>query len=150
MSDFRGHMDMALAEARAAGARGEVPVGAAVLRDGRGDRARRQPDAGADRPHGACRDAGDPRGLQGAGDRTADRLRSLGHAGALPGLCGRDFGGAALAALLRRADPKSGGVAHGARVFDHPQAHFTPEVYGGIAEAEAAALMREFFAARRG
>jgi cytidine deaminase len=42
-----------------------------------------------------------------------------------------------------------GGVAQGPRVFDHPQAHWTPEVYGGIAEAEAAALLKSFFAARR-
>jgi cytidine deaminase len=47
------------------------------------------------------------------------------------------------------SDPKSGGVAQGPRVFDHPQAHHTPEVYGGFAEAEAAALLRDFFAARR-
>jgi tRNA(Arg) A34 adenosine deaminase TadA len=48
------------------------------------------------------------------------------------------------------SDPKSGGVAHGARVFSHPQAHHRPEVYDGIAEAEARALLRDFFAAKRG
>jgi tRNA(adenine34) deaminase len=63
--------------------------------------------------------------------------------------------GAISAARLSRlyygaADPKSGGVAHGARVFDHPQAHFTPEVYPGIGEEDAAALLRDFFASRRG
>ena len=47
------------------------------------------------------------------------------------------------------ADPKSGGVAHGAKVFTHPQAHHVPEVYDGIGEAEAAALLKAFFAARR-
>jgi tRNA(Arg) A34 adenosine deaminase TadA len=47
------------------------------------------------------------------------------------------------------ADPKSGGVEHGARVFDHPQAHHRPEIYPGIAETEAAALLTGFFAARR-
>ncbi|MEO1001066.1 MAG: nucleoside deaminase, partial [Pseudomonadota bacterium] len=46
-------------------------------------------------------------------------------------------------------DPKSGGVEHGPRVFSHPQAHHVPEVYGGIGEREAAALLRTFFAARR-
>ena len=47
------------------------------------------------------------------------------------------------------SDPKSGGVAHGARVFSHPQAHHSPEVYDGIAEVEAEQILKVFFAARR-
>jgi cytidine deaminase len=47
------------------------------------------------------------------------------------------------------ADPKSGGVAVGAQVFSHPQCHHVPEVYDGIAAAEAEAMLRDFFAARR-
>ena len=47
------------------------------------------------------------------------------------------------------ADPKSGGVLHGPRVFDHPQAHHRPEVHDGIDAVRAAALLRAFFAARR-
>jgi cytidine deaminase len=47
-------------------------------------------------------------------------------------------------------DPKSGGVAHGARVFAHPQCHHVPEVYDGIGAWEAEALLKAFFAARRG
>ena len=47
------------------------------------------------------------------------------------------------------SDPKSGGVAHGAQVFSHPQAHHVPEVYDGIAGEDAAALLREFFAGKR-
>jgi tRNA(adenine34) deaminase len=47
------------------------------------------------------------------------------------------------------ADPKSGGVAHGARVFSHPQCHHAPEVYDGIGEAEAEILLKDFFAGRR-
>lgn len=47
------------------------------------------------------------------------------------------------------ADPKSGGVAAGARVFSHPQCHHAPEVYDGIAAAEAEALLKAFFAERR-
>ena len=46
-------------------------------------------------------------------------------------------------------DPKSGGVVHGARVFAQPTCHHRPEVLGGIGEAEAAALLRSFFAERR-
>ncbi|MEC9310554.1 MAG: deaminase, partial [Pseudomonadota bacterium] len=47
------------------------------------------------------------------------------------------------------SDPKSGGVAHGACVFSHPQAHHVPEVYEGIAEADCAAILKEFFTAKR-
>jgi len=47
------------------------------------------------------------------------------------------------------ADPKSGGVAVGARVFSHPQCHHRPEIYDGISAAEAEALLKAFFAARR-
>jgi tRNA(Arg) A34 adenosine deaminase TadA len=47
------------------------------------------------------------------------------------------------------SDPKSGGVAQGARVFSHPQCHHVPEVYDGIAAAECEAVLKGFFAARR-
>jgi cytidine deaminase len=47
-------------------------------------------------------------------------------------------------------DPKSGGVTVGARVFSHPQCHHVPEVYDGIAAAEAEAMLKAFFAGRRG
>jgi tRNA(Arg) A34 adenosine deaminase TadA len=46
-------------------------------------------------------------------------------------------------------DPKGGGVVHGARVFSQPTCHHRPEVLGGIGEAEAAALLREFFRSKR-
>lgn len=63
--------------------------------------------------------------------------------------------GAIAAARISRlyygaSDPKSGGVERGARVFSHPQCHHAPDVYEGIAEAESSALLRDFFAARRG
>ncbi|PJE34123.1 tRNA-specific adenosine deaminase, partial [Pseudooceanicola lipolyticus] len=47
------------------------------------------------------------------------------------------------------ADPKSGGVAHGARVFTHPQAHHVPEVIDGLSAPDAEALLKQFFALRR-
>lgn len=147
---FRSHMEQALAEARAAAARGEVPVGAVVA------------DAGG-------------RVLAAAGNRTreladptahAEMLALRGAAAALGSerLSGCDLyvtlepcpmcAGAISAARIARlyygaADPKSGGVAHGSRVFTHPQAHHVPEVYEGIGEDEAAALLRAFFAERR-
>ena len=46
-------------------------------------------------------------------------------------------------------DPKGGGVVHGPRIFAQPTCHHRPDVLGGIGEAEAAALLRDFFAARR-
>ncbi|MCC7274452.1 MAG: nucleoside deaminase [Alphaproteobacteria bacterium] len=57
-------------------------------------------------------------------------------------------------ARLRRVyfaayDPKGGGVEHGARIFHQPTCHHRPEVYGGIGESQAAALLRDFFAGRR-
>ncbi|MFK7744549.1 MAG: deaminase, partial [Roseobacter sp.] len=47
------------------------------------------------------------------------------------------------------SDPKSGGVAQGARVFSHPQCHHTPEVFDGIAASEAEAMLKGFFTAKR-
>ncbi len=65
-------------------------------------------------------------------------------------MCAAAIAAARLARLCYgAADPKSGGVEHGARVFVHPQAHHKPEVYGGIAERDSTALLRAFFAERR-
>jgi cytidine deaminase len=63
--------------------------------------------------------------------------------------------GAIAAARISRlyygaADPKSGGVAQGARVFAQPQCHHAPQVFDGIAEREAARLLRDFFVEKRG
>lgn len=65
-------------------------------------------------------------------------------------MCAAAIGWARIARLYYgAADPKSGGVAHGARVFAHPQAHHQPEIYDGLAARESEALLRAFFAARR-
>jgi len=48
------------------------------------------------------------------------------------------------------SDPKSGGVTVGARVFEHAQSHHAPEIYDGIASGKAAALLKSFFAGKRG
>ena len=65
-------------------------------------------------------------------------------------MCAAAIAAARIARLYYGApDPKSGGVAHGARVFSHPQAHHAPEVFDGISADPAAALLRRFFAARR-
>ncbi len=46
-------------------------------------------------------------------------------------------------------DPKGGGVEHGARIFSQPTCHHTPEIYSGLDEERAAALLRTFFQERR-
>jgi cytidine deaminase len=151
MSRFAPHMDLALAEARAAGARGETPVGAVIV----------DPAGGAV--------------LARAGNRTRELADPTAHAEMLairaacaalgserlPGLelyvtlepcamCAAAIAAARIARLVYgAADPKSGGVEHGARVFDHPQAHHRPELVAGVAETEASALLRDFFAVRR-
>ena len=134
-------MSVAFDEARAAAARGEVPVGAAIVKDGRIVACRRQPPAGAARPLGPCGNARHPPGLRGARRRAPVRLRSLRDAGALHHVRGRDLLRPHPPGLLSRAyDPKGGAVDNGVRFFDQPTCHHAPEVYGGIRESEAAAL----------
>lgn len=143
-------MAQALDQARAAAGRGEVPVGAVVVApDGRviaaaGNRTREDCDPTAHAEIVALRAA-----CAAAG---SDRLP--GHTLYVTlepcPMCAAAIANARIARLVYGApDPKSGGVAHGARVFAHPQCHHRPEVIDGIAEAEAAALLRDFFATRR-
>ena len=149
MDGFTSFMDAALAEARAAALAGEVPVGAVVVREGvviaRARNRMRElvdPTAHAEMLaiREACRVLGSER-LTGC-----DLWVSLEPCPA----CAGAIAAARLSRLYYAAsDPKSGGVAQGPRVFEHPQAHWAPEIYGGIGEAEAAALLKDFFAARR-
>ncbi|GGA20442.1 tRNA-specific adenosine deaminase [Salipiger profundus] len=143
-------MEQALAEARAAAARGEVPVGAVVVApDGRvaaaaGNRTRELNDPTAHAEilalRAACAAAGSER-LPGH-----DLYVTLEPCP----MCAAAISAARIARLYYGAtDPKSGGVAHGARVFAHPQCHHVPEVYDGIAAREAETLLRGFFAERR-
>ncbi len=148
---FRSHMKTALAQARAAAARGETPVGAVIV----------DPETGAV--------------LAAAGNRTRELSDPTAHAEILalravcaargserlPGLdlwvtlepcpiCAAALSAARIARIYYGAhDPKSGGIEQGPRIFTHPQAHHKPEVFGGIDEAECAALLREFFGERR-
>jgi tRNA(Arg) A34 adenosine deaminase TadA len=143
-------MDIALEEARAAGRRGEVPVGAVIT----------GPDGTE---------------LARAGNRTLELGDPTAHAEMLAiraacaavgseRLVGCDLhvtlepcpmcAAAISFARIRRlyygaADEKSGGVDHGPRIFAHATCHHVPDVYGGIAEADAARLLTEFFASRR-
>ncbi len=143
-------MDLALQEARAAAARGEVPVGAVIVSAGgeviaaAGNRTRELSDPSAHAELLAIRAACKVLGQERLTD--FDLYVTLEPCA----MCA----GAIAAARLRRlyygaADPKSGGTAHGARVFAHPQAHHAPEIYDGIAAEECAALLKDFFAGRR-
>lgn len=143
-------MASALDEAKAAAARGEVPVGAVVMG-----------------PDGAV--------LARAGNRTRELADPTAHAEMLAiraacaalnserlvgcmiyvtlepcAMCAAAIAAARMARLVFGAeDPKSGGVLHGARVFSHPQTHYTPEILGGVGEVMAAALLRDFFSRLR-
>lgn len=148
---FKSQMNQALEQARAAGARGEVPVGAVVVApDGRvvaaeGNRTRELNDPTAHAEilaiRAACAAAGSERLIGHDLYVTLEPCPMCAAAIAFARI-GRLYYGA--------SDPKSGGVAHGARVFDHAQTHHAPEVYDGLAEAESADLLRQFFADRRG
>ncbi|HEY8566021.1 MAG TPA: nucleoside deaminase [Beijerinckiaceae bacterium] len=142
-------MAAALDEARAAAARGEVPVGAAIVRDGRllaraGNRPRECHDPTAHAEilaiRAACAMLQDER-LVGC-----DLYVTLEPCA----MCAAAISFARIRRLYFGApDPKGGGVEHGPRVFAQATCHHAPEVYGGLRESEAAALLRGFFAARR-
>ena len=142
-------MDIALAEARAAAAAGEVPIGCVVVRDGevvaRGRNrtlADRDPTAHAEML--ALRAAAVAVGSERLVD--CDLYVTLEP-------CTMCAGALSFARVRRlyygAADPKGGAVESGVRFFSAATCHHSPEVYGGIGEREAAALLRGFFAERR-
>ncbi|ODT59108.1 MULTISPECIES: nucleoside deaminase [Paracoccus] len=150
MTRFISHMPLALDQARAAALRGEVPVGAVIT---------------------------DPQGrvVAAEGNRTRERADPTAHAEILairaacaamgserlPGhdlwvtlepcpMCAAAISAARIARLYYgAADPRMGGVAHGAQVFRHAQCHHRPEVYDGLSAPHSRALLQAFFAARR-
>ena len=142
-------MSAAFAEARAAGARGEVPVGACIVKDGRivasagnAPRALRDPSAHAEllAIRRACQALDDER-LSGC-----DLYVTLEPCT----MCAAAISFARIRRVYYAApDPKGGAVDSGVRFFGQPTCHHAPEVYGGIRESEAAALLRAFFEGRR-
>jgi tRNA(adenine34) deaminase len=142
-------MEAALGEARAAEARGEVPVGAVIVREGAivasaGNRTLADRDPTAHAEMLAIRAAAQALGSERLID--CDLYVTLEP-------CAMCAGAISFARIRRlyygAADPKGGAVDHGPRLFAQPTCHHGPEVYGGINGAEAATLLREFFAARR-
>ena len=142
-------MAQAIAEARAAAGRGEVPVGAVIVRDGQvlaiaGNRVEELSDPTAHAEMLAIRAA-----VAATGDKWLEDCDLYVSLEPCP-MCAAAISLARLRRLYFAAyDPKSGGVEHGARVFDHATCHHRPEVYGGIQESEAAELLRRFFSERR-
>lgn len=142
-------MKVALDEARRAGAEDEVPVGAVVVHDGRivgigrnAPRAMHDPTAHAEIL--AIRQAAAALGQEKLGG--CDLYVTLEP-------CVMCAGAISFARIRRlyfgASDPKGGAVESGVRFFAQPTCHHAPEVHGAIRESEAAALLRDFFAARR-
>ena len=144
-------MSEAISEARLAANRGEVPVGAVIV----------DPSQGTivGRAGNRTREDNDPTGhaeilaIRSASTELGrERLNGLDMYVTLEpcAMCAGAISAARIARLYYgAADPKSGGVAHGAKVFSHAQTHHVPEVYDGIAADECARILRLFFEARR-
>jgi len=142
-------MAVALEEARAADARGEVPVGCVIVRADTiiaraGNRTLADKDPTAHAELLAIRQAARALGSERLID--CDLYVTLEPCT----MCTAAMSFARIRRLyFGAADPKGGAVEHGVRFFSSPTCHHKPEVYGGIAEAEAGALLKDFFAARR-
>jgi tRNA(adenine34) deaminase len=142
-------MAIAMDEARAAGARGEVPVGAVIVRDGdvlaqAGNRTLADKDPTAHAELLAVRAAAQKLGSERLTD--CDLYVTLEPCA----MCAAALSFARIRRLYYgAADPKGGAVDNGVRLFAAPTCHHRPEVYGGIGESDAGALLKDFFAARR-
>jgi tRNA(adenine34) deaminase len=142
-------MDLALAEARAAGAAGEVPIGCVIVQEGEviaraGNRTLADRDPTAHGEMLAIRRA--------AALIETERLTQCDLYVTLEPcpMCAAAISFARIRRLYYgAADPKGGAVESGVRFYESPTCHHRPEVYGGIGEGEAAALLQEFFRARR-
>ena len=142
-------MQTAMTLAKQAAELGEVPVGAVILRDGKiiaqaHNRVETDHDPTAHAELLAIRDAS--RALRTRYLSDCELIVTLEPCA----MCAQAISLARLGKLTFGAyDPKSGGVEHGARIFQQPTCHHIPEIVGGLMEAECAALLSDFFAARR-
>ena len=142
-------MDLALIEARAGAAAGEVPVGCVIVREG----------AVIARAHNRTLADHDPTAhcellaiRHAAAALASERLADCDLYVTLEPctMCTAAISFARIGRLYYgAADPKGGAIENGVRFFAAPTCHHRPEVYGGIGEGEAAALLRQFFQARR-
>lgn len=142
-------MALALAEARAAAERGEVPVGAVIVRDGEvlasaGNRTLELKDPTAHAETLAIRLACEAIGSERLID--CDLYVTLEPCP----MCAAAVSFARIRRLYFAAsDPKGGAVENGVRLYSSPSCHHAPEVYGGLSEREAAELLRDFFRGKR-
>lgn len=142
-------MDIALAEARAAADRGEVPVGAVLVLAGdviskSGNRTREDNDVTAHAEILVIRQAANKLGAERLDG--ADLYVTLEPCT----MCAAAISFARIRRVYFGAeDPKGGGIAHGARFFDQPTCHHVPEVYSGLAESDASKILKDFFKNRR-
>jgi tRNA(adenine34) deaminase len=144
-------MALAMAEAHEAVARGEVPVGAVIVdatsgeilaRNGNRTEEQNDPTAHAEMLviREACGKQGSPRLEQ------CDLYVTLEPCA----MCATAISNARLRRVYFAAyDPKGGGVDHGPQIFRQPTCHHAPDVYGGMGEEEASAVLKDFFRARR-
>ena len=150
MSDAR-YMELAIGQAELAGERGEVPVGAIVVDGISGEvlaSASNQVEADSD-PTGHAEVLALRAAAAAAG---APRLPDCDLYVTLEpcAMCAQAISFARIRRVYFGAyDPKGGGVEHGARIFTQPTCHHAPEVIGGLEERRCAALLKEFFGARR-
>lgn len=146
---FRSFMEDALIQARLAGARGEVPIGAVVVFDGQvvaqaGNRTRELFDPTAHAEVLAIRAA-----CLALGSERLPNHDLYVTLEPCP-MCAAAIANARIARLYYgAADPKSGGIAQGPRIFIHPQCHHIPEVYDGIAAEASETLLKDFFTSLR-
>ncbi|PZU82219.1 MAG: tRNA-specific adenosine deaminase [Shinella sp.] len=149
MAETNGFMEAALEEARAAGDRGEVPIGAVIVHEGSivaraGNETRALRDITAHAEILAIR-----RAAESIGDERlsgADLYVTLEPCT----MCAAAISFARVRRLYYGAeDPKGGGVDNGVRFYRQPTCHHVPEVYSGIAETESAEILRGFFRGRR-
>ena len=142
-------MEIALCEARAAGSRGEVPVGAVLVQDGAviaqsGNRTRAENDVTAHAEVAVIREAARKIGQERLAG--ADLYVTLEPCT----LCAAAISFARIRRLYYGAeDPKGGAVDNGVRFFAQPTCHHAPDVYSGIGGTEAAEILKDFFRERR-
>ena len=142
-------MRAALAQASAAAAVGEVPIGAVVVKDGTVIAAAHNAPRGLHDPTAHAEVLAIRAAAQALGNERLDGCE-LWVTLEPCAMCAGAIAHARIARLYYAApDPKGGAVEHGARVFEHDQCLHRPDVYAGMGAAEASALLRGFFAARR-
>lgn len=142
-------MEIALAEARAAGSRGEVPIGAVIVHQGTiiaraGNRTREFNDVTAHAEVLAIREAG--KALQSERLVDCDLYVTLEPCA----MCATAISFARIRRLYYGAsDPKGGGVEHGPRFYTQPTCHHVPEIYAGFSEGNSQKILRDFFRDKR-